>query len=137
MEPARGPAGIPVDPIDYDPTWRKVLTCLPVVGLVMQCVNQRWFRQQAALIDNNSPDAAARKEKLLKKAICYEKCAMAGQGITTLALGILGVFITAPAALFVSLTIAYVISLIPLYMTRSNLQYMRTHNQLHPRLSGT
>lgn len=66
-----------------DPLWRRVLGCLPVVSLLMQCVNVKYINHEMA--------ANGRSIELLERAKCYEKCAIAGHFLTVIALAVFAV----------------------------------------------
>lgn len=80
-----------------DPTWRKVVSCLPVVGIVMQFVNWSWIADQDARIVHT--DNGNAKIRLLEKASLYENFARVSYLITLLALSILTVCFPGTAAI--------------------------------------
>lgn len=121
-----------LDPIEHDdPFWRKALTCIPVVGYVMQVVNIRWLKHQEALLKDDPENAEARRAKLLQKAIKYERCAAVGQLVTTVALFIFMIVVT-PIPLVAIGTVCYFSSLIPLLLTRNRIRHMLANGALHP-----
>lgn len=88
----------PQHPENDNPTWRKVLSCVPVVSLIMQCINDRWIRKQC---EENGTSMG-----LLLKGRFYEKCACGGNMLT-----VIGLIILATTVIFPPVTIGAVAAL--------------------------
>lgn len=85
-----------------DPCWYEILTYLPVTNFIMQYINRSWFEEKNGNLNSSNPAYLQQKENLLKKAIKYEKGALAGHAITAFVVGIISILSStvAPVAIF-------------------------------------
>lgn len=92
MDGIRGDAlRLPDSSLSYpeDSYCHTLLSCIPVICIIMQQWNRRWVAEQEANLDRSSPQYIECKKNLLEKAIKYEKEAFAGQVIPIFAVAII------------------------------------------------